>query len=225
MNGKQNDIVWFTDVSLFNAAANSFIKVLLFQTVKSELGLDIYGDQLGKLYFDIITEVLLLPLLFGLVIDLHYTYKSITDHIIVLQSNKHIHLTIFGKQMDYITHISFASIKKPPNSPFHLLLQVTTSLRELSSNEAAFFRCIRIIPVQISPPRIDSSENTASPSSSSSSPEQPRPQNYSDIDGKWIYANVTKPEYRLSFRTTSALMPLWVQIILIIFSIWFIQWS
>nr|CAH8852610.1 unnamed protein product [Trichobilharzia regenti] len=186
-----------------------------------------------KLYIILITvffKLLLIhtistePIIYGALPD---TYESITDHIIVLQSNKPIHLTIFGIQMDYITHISFASIKKSPNSPcehervtssFNTLPEssfVTSSvisLRELSSNEVAFFLCIRIIPVQISSlPRIDSSENTAS-----SLEQQPRPRNYSDIDGKWIYANGTTPEYRLSFRTTSALMPLWVQIILII---------
>ncbi|CAH8858686.1 unnamed protein product [Trichobilharzia szidati] len=202
---------------------------------REKLGVLIREQELEmKLYIILITVFLKLllihtistePIIYGALPD---TYESITDHIIVLQSNKPIHLTIFGLQMDYISHISFASIRKPPNSPcehervtssFNTLPEssfVTTSvisLRELSSNEAAFYLCIRIIPVQITP-HIDSSENTAS--SPSQPQQQQQPRNYSDIDGKWIYANGTTPEYRLSFRTTSALMPLWVQIILII---------
>ncbi|XP_018651728.1 putative annexin [Schistosoma mansoni] len=153
------------------------------------------------------------PVIYGILPDI---YNSITDNIIVLPSNKPIHLSMFGLKMDYISHIAFASIKKPRNSScehervtnsFDALPEnsfVSTSvisLRELSNNEVAFFLCIRITPTSL--PKADSTSN------------------YTDIDGKWIFAGDgggtdSVSDYRLSFRTTTTLMPLWVQIILII---------
>ncbi|CAH8576884.1 unnamed protein product [Schistosoma haematobium] len=153
------------------------------------------------------------PVIYGILPDI---YNSITDNIIVLPSNKPVHLSMFGLKMDYISHIAFASIKKPRNSScehervtssFDALPEnsfVSTSiisLRELSTNEVAFFLCIRVTPTSL--PKTDSSPN------------------HTNIDGKWIFAGDgggtdSVSDYRLSFRTTTTLMPLWVQIILII---------
>ncbi|CAH8580048.1 unnamed protein product [Schistosoma rodhaini] len=135
------------------------------------------------------------PVIYGILPDI---YNSITDNIIVLPSNKPIHLSMFGLKMDYISHIAFASIKKPQNS---FVSTSVISLRELSNNEVAFFLCIRVTPTSL--PKADSTSN------------------YTDIDGKWIFAGDgggtdSVSDYRLSFRTTTTLMPLWVQIILII---------
>lgn len=152
------------------------------------------------------------PVIYGILPDI---YNSITDNIIVLPSNKPVHLSMFGLKMDYISHIAFASIKKPRNSScehervtssFDALPEnsfVSTSiisLRELSTNEVAFFLCIRVTPTSL--PKTDSSPN------------------HTNIDGKWIFAGDgggtdSVSDYRLSFRTTTTLMPLWVQIILI----------
>ncbi|KAK4470257.1 hypothetical protein MN116_005829 [Schistosoma mekongi] len=153
------------------------------------------------------------PIIYGVLPD---SYNSITDHIIVLNSNKPVHLSMFGLKMNYISHIAFASIKKPPNSscehervtnsfdslPENSFVSTSViSLRELSNNEVAFFLCMRVTSTPL--PKVDSPGYS--------------PQNYTNIDGKWLFAGGDGlSDYRLSFRTTSALMPLWVQIILII---------
>ncbi|CAH8575559.1 unnamed protein product [Heterobilharzia americana] len=123
------------------------------------------------------------PVIYGILPD---SYNSITDHIIVLQSNKAIHLSIFGLNMDYISHIAFASIKKLPNSSCEHE-RVTSSFNVIPENS---FITTSVIKYNL--------------------------QNYTNIDGKWIFPNGIGSDYRLSFRTTSALMPFWLQIILII---------
>ncbi|OON15021.1 hypothetical protein X801_09185 [Opisthorchis viverrini] len=146
------------------------------------------------------------PKVYGILPD---TVLSVSDSIVLLQSNQPILVTLFGTDLDQISHIAFASVKKPPDSPCDIERSTETfrlspkspyvattviKLRELGMNDDGFFLCVRIIPTQT--PGLSLSANASSES--------------------WFYAGVEGFDNHLIFRTSKSLMPIWVQIILII---------
>ncbi|CAL8097788.1 unnamed protein product [Calicophoron daubneyi] len=152
-----------------------------------------------------------LPAIYGV---LPSAFDSISDDgVATLQSNQPVQLTIFGTDVDQITHVGFAATKKPPGSPCEhdrvtqsfivtpessYAATTIVTLRELSHGELAFYLCVRLTSAD---------QSLASTPSSSNS---------SESSDEWFFAGSKVSEKRISFRTTSKLMPVWLQIILII---------
>ncbi|KAF8570901.1 hypothetical protein P879_03774 [Paragonimus westermani] len=152
------------------------------------------------------------PTVYGLLPE---SYSSISDNIVVIQSNQPVLMTMFGLELDQITHIGFATVKKPSNSPcehervtgsFKVVPEnanIATSvitLRELSRNEDAFYLCVRT----------SSSINGLLTSTDIAE------NNSTDTSEVWFFTGTESSDERISLRTTSTLMPMWVQVILII---------
>ncbi|KAF6772288.1 hypothetical protein AHF37_09026 [Paragonimus kellicotti] len=152
------------------------------------------------------------PTVYGLLPE---SYSSISDNIVVIQSNQPVLMTMFGLELDQITHIGFATVRKPSNSPcehervtgsFKVVPEnanIATSvitLRELSRNEDAFYLSVRT----------SSSINGLLTSTDISE------NNSTDTSEVWFFTGSESSDGRISLRTTSTLMPMWVQVILII---------
>ncbi|KAA3679475.1 metal transporter CNNM [Paragonimus westermani] len=152
------------------------------------------------------------PTVYGLLPE---SYSSISDNVVVIQSNQPVLMTMFGLELDQITHIGFATVKKPSNSPcehervtgsFKVVPEnanIATSvitLRELSRNEDAFYLCVRT----------SSSINGLLTSTDIAE------NNSTDTSEVWFFTGTESSDERISLRTTSTLMPMWVQVILII---------
>ncbi|VEL12223.1 unnamed protein product [Protopolystoma xenopodis] len=132
------------------------------------------------------------------------TYEAVNDGSIVLKSLTFTKIRLFGKSLDLVSHIAFASRNASQGSscedtrvtesfPFvkqdEYFGDANIKLRELTKDEAAFFLCIRAWIIN---DRIDYLSN---------------------ISLTWIYPF---GPHNVSFKTTSSLMPIWLQVCLII---------
>ncbi|CAH8552360.1 unnamed protein product [Dicrocoelium dendriticum] len=163
-------------------------------------------------FIRVLNFVAAFPAVYGILPE---TYASIVDNVFIIQSNHPVLVNLFGTDLKDITHIGFAATKKPGNTSCehervtesfkvvaesqHVATSVVT-LRELSKNENAFYLCVRTTPpaLTISASVGDFDSNT------------------SDMSQLWSYAGGAGSESRIMLRTTSTLMPIWVQVILIV---------